>query len=506
MDWRGVFCVSLSAAVFILSEWGRLFWNFGRVSLFVAVFRGSERIVVASVRRPGCNVLHSEYNMAIKKNIGKINLKSSYAYLIEKKCEGDEFTEEEVRNIVDSILDDEMPDYQLAALIMAIFFKDMAAQETAFFADEMIGTGETLDLSNLSKPKVAKYSTGGVGDKTTMILSAIGAACGVVIPSMCSADEDFVVSVHDKLSSIPGFKTKLSLRDFEKQLSTVGCAVCEHDASISPVDEKLFKMRQNTATIASLPLITASVLSKKFAVGSEGLVVDVKWGNGSFIKDLEQAKQLARTITRVARVMKHRCVALVTDMSQPLGNSVGMGFEVLEALDFLRGNGAEDMKELVLKLGMEILRLAGVAGSTLSAKQAVERAIEDGSAYKKFLEMIKSQGGAAAWLEDPSKYPMPKHVRKLPAPKRGYVHNINAGQIARGVQILSTSKSGKVDPFVGVTEVKKIGTQVKQGEPLLMIHYNDESNLDSAIDYFRNAYRLAPRRPSASTIVVERVA
>lgn len=444
--------------------------------------------------------------MAVKKNIGKLNIKSSYAYLIEKKCEGDEFTEEEVRNIVDSILDDEMPDYQLAALIMAIFFKDMGAQETAYFADEMISTGETLDLPSISKPKVAKYSTGGVGDKTTMILAAIGAACGVVIPGMNSADEDFVVTVHDKLSSIPGFKTKLTLKEFEKQLSNVGCAICEHDESISPVDAKLLKMRQNTATVASLPLITASVLSKKFAVGSEGLVVDVKWGNGSFLHDLEQAKQLARTITRVARVMKHRCVALVTDMSQPLGNSVGMGLEVMEALEFLRGNGTDDMKEIVLKLGMEILRLAGVAGSTLSAKQAVERTIEDGSAYRKLLEMIKAQGGSAPWLEDPAKYPMPKHVRKLPAPKRGYVHNINAGQIARGVQILSMTKSGKVDPYVGVTEIKKIGMQVKQGEPLLMIHYNDEHNLDSAIDYFRNAYRLAPRRPSSPTIVVERVA
>ena len=444
--------------------------------------------------------------MAIRKLTGKVPSKPSYAYLIEKKREGHEFTEDEVRNIVDSILDDDMPDYQMAALIMAIFFKDMAAQETAVFADEMILTGETLELSSITRPKVAKYSTGGVGDKTTLILSAIGAACGVVVPGMSSHDEDFVITVHNKLSSIPGFKTNLSLDEFFKQLSKVGCAICEHDNKISPVDAKIYKMRQMTATIPSLPLITASVLSKKFAVGADGLVVDVKWGNGSFLRDLEQAKQLARTITRVARVMKHRCVALVTDMNQPLGNSVGMGLEVLEALDFLRGNGTEDMKELVLKLGMEILRLAGVAGSTLSAKQSVERVIEDGSAYKKLLEMIKAQGGAAPWLEDPSKYPMPKHSRKLPAPKRGYVHNINAGMIARGVQILSTTKSGKIDPYVGVTEIKEVGTQVKQGEPLLMIHYNDETNLDSGIDYLRNAYRLAPRRPNPPSIVVERVA
>lgn len=444
--------------------------------------------------------------MAIRKIIGKPSIKASYAYLIEKKRDGHEFTEEEVRNIVDSILDDEMPDSQMAALIMAIYFKDMAAQETAVFADEMILTGETLDLSHITRPKVAKYSTGGVGDKTSLILAAVGAACGVVVPGMTSPDEDFVLTVEDKMSSIPRFKTKLSLDEFQKQLSTIGCAICEHDNSISPVDEKIYNMRHMTATIPSLPLITASVLSKKFAIGADGLVVDVKWGNGSYLRDIEQARQLARTITRVARVMKHRCVALITDMNQPLGDSVGMGLEVLEALDFLRGGGSDDIKELVLKLGMEILRLAGVAGSTLSAKQSVERVIEDGSALKKFLEMIKAQGGSAPWLEDPSKYPMPKHVRKLPAPKRGYVHNINSGMIARAVQILATTKTGKIDPYVGVTEIKKIGTQVKQGEPLLMIHYNDETNLDSAIDYLRNAYRLAPRRSNPSPVVVERVA
>lgn len=444
--------------------------------------------------------------MAIRKIIGKPSTKASYAYLIEKKRDGHEFTEEEVRNIVDSILDDEMPDSQMAALIMAIYFKDMAAQETAVFADEMILTGETLDLSHITRPKVAKYSTGGVGDKTSLILAAVGAACGVVVPGMTSPDEDFVLTVEDKMASIPGFKTKLTLDEFQKQLSTIGCAICEHDNSISPVDEKIYNMRHMTATIPSLPLITASVLSKKFAIGADGLVVDVKWGNGSYLRDIEQARQLARTITRVARVMKHRCVALITDMNQPLGDSVGMGLEVLEALDFLRGGGSDDIKELVLKLGMEILRLAGVAGSTLSAKQSVERVIEDGSALKKFMEMIKAQGGSAPWLEDPSKYPMPKHVRKLPAPKRGYVHNINSGMIARAVQILAKTKTDKIDPYVGVTEIKKIGTQVKQGEPLLMIHYNDETNLDSAIDYLRNAYRLAPRRPNPSPVVVERVA
>lgn len=445
--------------------------------------------------------------MAIKtKPNARSIIKPSYAYLIEKKRDGNEFTDDEVRYLVDSILDKEIPDYQMAALIMAIFFKDMSAQETALFSEEMILTGEVLNLESITRPKVAKYSTGGVGDKTTIILSAVAAACGVVMPGMCSQDEDFIITVHDKLSAIDGFNSKLSIDKFINQLATIGAAICHHDNTISPADEILFKMRQQTATIPSLPLITTSVLSKKFAAGAEGLVVDVKWGNGSFLRDIEHAKQLARTITRVARQMNRRCVALVTDINQPLGDCIGTGLEVLEAIKFLNGEGTDDMKELVLKLGMEIVRLAGVAGSTLSAKQSVEKVIEDGSAYKKFLDMVKAQGGHAAWLTDVSKFPMAKHTRKLPAPKRGYVHNINAGMIARGVQILSHNKAGKFDPYAGVTEIKKIGTQVKQGEPLLMIHYNDESTFDSAMDYFRNAYRLAPRRPNPPLLVVERVA
>ena len=215
-------------------------------------------------------------------------------------------------------------------------------------------------------------------------------------------------------------------------------------------------MRMETGTIPSLPLITGSVLSRKLAEGAEGLVIDVKWGNGSFIKDVEQAKQLARSITRVGRSMKRRCVALVTDMNQPLGDTVGTALEIKEAIQLLKGEGPEDLQELVLKLGMEIVRLAGVAGSTLSAKQTVYRHLKDGSALQKFKDMIEAQGGDTSVIDDPEKFPTAKHVRKLPAPKRGYVHTINAGLIAEGVAILATKKNGKYDPAVGVSEIKKV--------------------------------------------------
>jgi pyrimidine-nucleoside phosphorylase len=433
-------------------------------------------------------------------------IKPSFSYLIEKKRDGGEFTEDEIRFIVDSILDEELPDYQLSALAMAIYFKFMSAQETATFAEEMMLSGEVVDLGRISRPKIAKYSTGGVGDKTSLVLPPLAAACGVVMPCINGVDEDFVISAIDKLEAIPGFRADLPLKQFVEQLVKIGCAFYAPSAVIAPVDTTLYKLRELTGTVPSLHLITVSVLSRKLAEGAEGLAVDVKWGNGSYIRDWEQAKQLARAITRVARGMKRRCVALVTDMNQPLGDTVGTALEIAETIKLLKGEGPEDLKELVLKMGMEIVRLAGVAGSTLSAKQTVEKHLGDGSALAKFKEMIAAQGGDTDYIDDPAKFTPAKYIRKLPAPKRGYVHTINAGMIARGVQMLASNKKGKPDPAVGVSEIKKVGTQVKQGEPLMMIHYNDESKLESALEYLRSAYRLAPKRPTPPPLVVERVA
>lgn len=433
-------------------------------------------------------------------------IKPTFAFLIEKKRDGGEFTEDEIRYLVDSILDKEMPEYQMAALAMAIYFQGMSAQETATYAEEMMLSGEVIDLTDITRPKIDKYSTGGVGDKTSLVLGPLAAACGVIMPMMNGVDEEYVISNLDKLSAIPGFKDRMDLKDFTKQLSKVGCALIRQDEEIAPVDSMLYQMRQNTGTIPSLPLITGSVLSRKLAEGAEGLVVDVKWGNGSYITDLEQAKQLARSITRVGRSMKRRCVALVTDMNQPLGDTVGTGLEIQEAIKILKGEGPEDLQELVLKLGMEIVRLAGVAGSTLSAKQTVQRHLKDGSALEKFKEMVEAQGGKTDLIDDPDKFPKAKYVRKLPAPKRGYVHTINAGMIAQGVQKLAMKKNGNYDPAVGVSEIQKVGTQVKQGEPLMMIHYNDETKLEGALEYLKGAYRLAPKRPNPPQLIVERVA
>ncbi len=433
-------------------------------------------------------------------------IKPSFSSLIEKKRDSGEFSDEEMRYVVDSILDKEIPEYQLAALVMAIYFQGMSAQETAVFTEEMMISGEVVDLSSISIPKVDRYCVGGVGDKSTLILAALAASCGVVVPCMVNSREEFVISTQDKLSAIPGFKAKSSIKEFVSQLKKIHCAIYEQAPEVTPVDTILNTLRQETATIPSLPLITGSILSKKLAEGAESLVVDVKWGNGSVIKELEQAKQLARSITRVARSMNRRCVALVTDMNQPIGDSVGTGLEVKEALLVLQGKGPEDLNELVLKMGMEMIRLAGVAGSTLSAKQTILRHIKDGSALEKFKQMICAQGGNTDFIDDPELLPKAAYCRKLPAPKRGYVHTINAGMLARGVHILALNKDGSLDPSAGITEIKKVGIQVKQGESLMMIHYNDESRLEAALELLKNAYRLAPKRPTPLKLIVERVA
>ena len=435
-------------------------------------------------------------------------IKPLFVSLIEKKRDGGEFSQEEIRYIIDSTLDGEMPQHQLSALLMAIYFANMSAQETADLTEEMMLSGEVIDLSHIAKPKIDKYSTGGIGDKTSLVLVPLAMAAGVVVPMMCGVEHDHVINTLEKLCAIPGFKPHLTNEHFALQLAKINGAICTQNADLAPADARFYALRKETGTIPSLPLITGSVLSKKLAEGAEGLVIDVKWGNGSFIKDLEQAKQLARSMTRVGRSMKRRCVALVTDMNHPLGDTVGTALEIKEAINLLKGQGPEDMKELVLKLGMEIVRLAGVAGSTLSAKQTVQRHLTDGSALEKFKKLVEAQGGDISYIDHPEKFPMAKHIRKLPAPKRGYVHTINAAMIARGVHLLGAGRDthGKVDHAVGVSEIKKVGTQVKQGEPLMMIHYNDEAKLEQALNYFKDAYRLAPKRPTPPPLVVERVA
>lgn len=437
----------------------------------------------------------------------KKELRPFFAFLIEKKRDGEEFTSEEIKDIVDAIIDGELPPEQLAGLLMAIYFRGLSIEETTTLAEELMLSGEVLGLSEITKPKVANYTTGGVGDKVSIMLPAIAAACGVVMPAMIGDDEDFIIGTLDKLSAIPGFNGRGDLKTFSKQLQQVGSAFMRQDPLIAPIDTVLYNMRREVATIPCIPLIAASILARKSAEGAQGFVVNVKWGNGSFIKDLEQAKLLGRTIARVCDDFDRKSVILVTDANQPIGSCVGTALEIEEAVKFLKSEeGEEDLRQLVVRMGMEVVRLAGVAGSTLSAKQLIQRSLSSGDAFNKLKEIVAAQGGDVSYLDDTDKLPKAKYVRKLPAPKRGYIHTINAGMIARGVRILAERPDGTLDPAVGVSKIMKVGVQIKQGEPLMMIHYNDEKNLDAGLEYLRNAYRLAPKRPVTSELILERIA
>ncbi|MDR2341003.1 MAG: thymidine phosphorylase [Puniceicoccales bacterium] len=432
---------------------------------------------------------------------------TSFAFLIEKKRDGEEFSRDEIKSIVDAITNDEFPQHQLAALLMAIYFRGLTVQETATLADELMLSGEVLNLEGITWPKVANYTAGGVGDKVPLILPALAAACGVAMPAMIGDDENFIIGTLDKLSAIPGFRKNADLKDFTHHLQAVKSAFMSQHGSVAPADETIYRTRRESGTIPCQSLIVASILSRKSASGADGLVVDVKWGSGSFIKDVEQAKNLARTIVRTYDILKHRSVVLVTDANQPLGGAVGTALEIEEVVRFLKTDEAEDdLRQLVLRMGMEVVRLAGVAGSTLSAKQMVQRSISSGAVFEKFKEIVAAHGGNIDCLNDVEKLPKAKYIRKLPAPKRGYIHSINAGMIARGVRLLGENADGTLDPAVGVSKVMKAGIQIKQGEPLMMIHYNDECKLEAGLEYLRNSYRLAPKRPTIGELIVERIA
>jgi pyrimidine-nucleoside phosphorylase len=430
----------------------------------------------------------------------------SFVSLIEKKRDNEELSEEEIRYLAEAILKQRISDTQLAALAMAIYFRGLSPQEISIFTEEMMLSGEVFALPKISHPKINRYATGGVGDKTGLILIALAAACGIAVPAMLGDEEGFIISDLTKLSAIPGISIDLKSEQFAKQVRSVGCAITRQFPQITPINHLLFRIRKQTGTIPSLSLLTCSLLSRKFSEGSEGVVVDVKWGNGSYIRDLEEAKQLARMITRIAKNMNRRCVALVTDMNQPLGNAVGTGLEIQEVIRMLHGEIDPESDELVLRLGMEMVRLAGVAGSTLSAKQMIKRNLSNGTALSKFREMVVAQGGDGSYIDHPEKFPKAAQIRKLSATKRGYIHTIDAKEIAIAVQLLAQQPNNSIDHSVGVSDVKKVGSQIKQGESLLTVHYNDETNLDVALEHLRLAYRLAPKRPTENDLIVERVA
>jgi pyrimidine-nucleoside phosphorylase len=392
---------------------------------------------------------------------------------------------------------------------MAIFLRGMDPAETAELTDAMMRSGVVADLSHVPGVKVDKHSTGGVGDKISLPLAPLVAACGVPVPMISGRGLGHSGGTLDKLESIPGFRTGLSLAEYQDQVARIGCALIGQTRDLAPADRTLYALRDVTATVECIPLICASILSKKLAEGIDALVLDVKFGAGAFMKTRDDARRLASALLAVGRAGGKRVTALLTAMEEPLGRAVGNAVEVAESIACLRGEGPADVMEVTLALGEEMLLLGGVAADTASARQRLETALTSGAALARFREIVAAQGGDPGVIDDPRRLPQARHVRPVPSPAAGTVLRVDAMGIALAALHLGAGRaraSDPVDPAVGVTGLVKVGETLAAGSPLCLLHANDASRLDAAAALIADAIRIGPGPATREPVVAERLA
>jgi pyrimidine-nucleoside phosphorylase len=403
--------------------------------------------------------------------------------VIRNKRDGAELSEGEIAWLVHAYTRGDIPDYQVSAWLMAVVLRGMTRPETAALTDAMLHSGEVLDLSSLPSKKVDKHSTGGVGDKTSLVLAPLAAAAGITVPMISGRGLGHTGGTLDKLEAIPGFNVNLSVGEFHHVLKTCGCAMIGQTAEIAPADRKLYALRDVTGTVESPYLICASIMSKKLAEGIDGLVLDVKTGSGAFMKNLKDAEFLAALMVETGERMGKQVVALITDMDQPLGNMIGNSLEVIEVVDVLRGSGPEDLRELCLELAGWMLQLGGVSKTVAEAKQQSAHLISSGKALEKFRQMVELHGGDAKAIEDVHRLPRARQTSEVSAVKSGYLTSMQCEQIGTACVILGGGRERKedaVDPAVGIVLHKKVGDRVAPGELVATIHYNEESRAERA--------------------------
>ncbi|WP_053364009.1 pyrimidine-nucleoside phosphorylase [Bacillus sp. FJAT-27251] len=397
--------------------------------------------------------------------------------LIEKKRDGLELSTEEINFIIKGYTDGSIPDYQVSAWTMAIFFKGMTERERADLTMAMVESGDQIDLSKIEGIKVDKHSTGGVGDTTTLVLGPLVAAVGVPVAKMSGRGLGHTGGTVDKLEAVKGFHVEIGNEEFISLVNKNKVAVIGQSGNLTPADKKLYALRDVTATVDSIPLIASSIMSKKIAAGADAIVLDVKTGAGAFMKTLDDSRELAKAMVRIGNNVGRKTMAVISDMSQPLGFAIGNALEVQEAIDTLRGEGPEDLTELCLTLGSHMVFLAGKAGSQNEARELLEKAIKDGSALETFRVFLSSQGGDASVIDDPQKLPKAAHIIELEAREDGYVSEIVADEIGTAAMLLGAgraTKESEIDLAVGLVLQKKIGDKVTKGESLLSIHSNFE--------------------------------
>ncbi len=428
--------------------------------------------------------------------------------IIAKKRDGLPLTEEEIRFFVQGVTDGSLPDYQIAALLMAIYIRGMEDRETVALTRAMMESGIVLDLSDLPGVKVDKHSTGGVGDKISLPLAPLVASLGVTVPMISGRALGHTGGTLDKLESIPGFRTDLSVEEFKEALRAVGVAMIGQTKELAPADRRLYALRDVTATVSSIPLITSSILSKKLAEGIDGLVLDVKTGSGAFMRRYEDARALARSMVQIARGMGKRVVALITNMDQPLGWAVGNALEVVEAVEILQNRGPKDTTELTRALAVEMLLLAGRANTPEEAQRLVDGALASGQAYAKWQEMVRHQGGDPGAVLEPG-FIQTRYQEPWPAPADGYLAAYDTYALGMAATVLGAgrlTKEDRIDPAVGLRVFKKVGDRVEQGEPVLELRANNPDRLALAKEHLKEALRISPEPVDPPPLILERLA
>ncbi|MGG1619322.1 pyrimidine-nucleoside phosphorylase [Paenibacillus sp. NRS-1782] len=397
--------------------------------------------------------------------------------LIEKKRDGKELTTEEINFIIQGYTQGEIPDYQVSALAMSIFFKDMTERERADLTMAMVHSGDTIDLSAIEGVKVDKHSTGGVGDTTTLVLAPLVAALDIPVAKMSGRGLGHTGGTIDKLEAIAGFHVEISKDEFVDLVNRSKIAVIGQSGNLTPADKKLYALRDVTATVNSIPLIASSIMSKKIAAGSDAIVLDVKTGAGAFMKTVDDAKELAHAMVSIGNNVGRKTMAVISDMSQPLGLAIGNSLEVKEAIDTLRGQGPKDLEELCMALGSQMVFLAGKANSLEDAEEKLKEVIHNGKALEKFKEFIANQGGDASVVDHPERLPQAQYLIEVPAKQDGLVAEIVADEIGTAAMLLGAgraTKESEIDLAVGLMLNKKVGDAVKVGDSLVTIHANRE--------------------------------
>jgi pyrimidine-nucleoside phosphorylase len=427
--------------------------------------------------------------------------------LVERKRDGGRLTREEIAFLVSGYTKGEIPDYQMAAFCMAVVWRGMDMGETADLTAAMVATGERLDLRRFGRV-VDKHSTGGVGDKTTLVVAPLVAACGLPVAKMSGRGLGFSGGTLDKLESIAGYRVDLSTAEFLAQLERIGIVLTGQTADLAPADGKIYALRDTTGTVPSIPLIASSIMSKKIAAGANAAVLDVKVGRGAFMKDLSEARALARTMVAIGKAHRLAVRCELTDMDQPLGNAVGNSLEVAEAIATLRGGGPPDLLALARLAGAEMLILGGKARDRAAALRRIDRALADGSGLAKLREMVVAQGGEPRMVDDPSRLPRAAHVETLRASKTAFVRQIAADEIGLASVRLGAGRETKGQPIdhrTGIVLHAKVGARVERGAPFAEVHHSGRPSDEVAIAQIRDAFAWSARPVAARRLVLGRV-